>query len=529
MVAQNPERNVAVRIFDDLRAFACPEIIVAVAGDDDRRAFGLEIRAELLAKRQIEFAFGFVFRTAAHRVQPDRKAGKRRVRILARIIGRLGIRRFRFQRRRRGRLRYRRADVGRFLCGFRRRERRFVRRFRRSLRLLRRRRTLSVQFRFCAVQHLADISALDKKHRADDQSCDQDDHCAEQRESQRICDPKMLFSVFDAFHRSLHLRDHFYADILSRILQIGRDFAFRLQKDKKTRIKRIQNPENMVSYTYAKHLHASRIRRARRRSGGKAARFARGNVSARLPRSGLLFLRPSSADAVHSPPEKARQRPARVRLRRALSALCDHADAALRPYLYGFLTHIALDSTLHPYIESAHRGIAHARFEGVIDSIVYAQTRDEFPFRTMLRMRADTAKIDALLSDVSEALLNKNVRGAYTRGFRKYHRLAPLMFDPENRRYRFLRFFERRIRKPGFLSDLLIGPDHEDPEDCMNRSRRAWTSPWEPDRVRDESVPMLFDEAKELAAALFAAFDANDRETLSRMLRGRTMQKGALL
>ena len=211
------------------------------------------------------------------------------------------------------------------------------------------------------------------------------------------------------------------------------------------------------------------------------------------------------------------------------SALCDHADAALRPYLYGFLTHIALDSTLHPYIESAHRGIAHARFEGVIDSIVYAQTRDEFPFRTMLRMRADTAKIDALLSDVSEALLNKNVRGAYTRGFRKYRRLAPLMFDPENRRYRFLRFFERRIRKPGFLSDLLIGPDHEDPEDCMNRSRRAWTSPWEPDRVRDESVPMLFDEAKELAAALFAAFDANDRKALSRMLRGRTMQKGALL
>ena len=44
------------------------------------------------------------------------------------------------------------------------------------------------------------------------------------------------------------------------------------------------------------------------------------------------------------------------------SALCAHSDASLRPYLYGFLTHIALDSTVHPYIESAHHGLRHACF-----------------------------------------------------------------------------------------------------------------------------------------------------------------------
>ena len=208
------------------------------------------------------------------------------------------------------------------------------------------------------------------------------------------------------------------------------------------------------------------------------------------------------------------------------AALCDHADASLRPFLYGFLTHIALDSTVHPYIESAHRGLAHARFEGVIDSIVYTNTKDVFPYGTILRTSMKTDRIDALFADVSEALCAKNVKGAYTRGVRKHRRLIPLMYDPENRRYRFLRFFERRIKKPGMISDLLIGPAHEDPEDCMNLSRREWISPWEPDRIRSESVPMLFDEAKALAAALFSAFDANDRETLSRLLHGRTMQKG---
>ena len=209
-------------------------------------------------------------------------------------------------------------------------------------------------------------------------------------------------------------------------------------------------------------------------------------------------------------------------------ALRERADDATRPYLYGFLTHIALDSTVHPYVDAAHAGSAHARFEGVIDSIVFAETRHAFPYRSILRMRTDVSQIDALLSDVSKSLCNKTVGGAYRRGVRKFRWLMPFLYDPENRRYRFLRFFERLFKKPGFISDFLIGPDHEDHEDCMNLSRRSWTSPWEPERVRSESVPMLLDEAKALAVALITAFDADDTETLHRLLDGRTMQKGAI-
>ncbi len=210
------------------------------------------------------------------------------------------------------------------------------------------------------------------------------------------------------------------------------------------------------------------------------------------------------------------------------SALSEKADASLRPYLYGFLTHIALDSTVHPYVDAGHPKGAHSRFEGVIDSIVYAETKDTFPYRAVFGARTDPAPIDALLADVSSALCSAEVAGAYTRGVRKFRRIVPLMYDPYTRRYRFLRFFERLFKKPGLVSDFLIGPDHEDPDGCMNLARRSWSSPWEPDRVRDESVPMLLDEAKVLAAALITAFDADDRETLARLLRGRTMQKGVL-
>ena len=210
-------------------------------------------------------------------------------------------------------------------------------------------------------------------------------------------------------------------------------------------------------------------------------------------------------------------------------ALAAHADPSLRPYLYGFLTHIALDSTVHPYVEAGHRGSAHSRFEGVIDSVVYTQTKDAFPYRRLLFAKPDAAPVDALLADVSKTLCGADVKGAYVRSFRKFHRLIPLMFDPKNRRYRFLRFWERLFGKTGAVSDLLIGPDHEDPEDCMNLSRASWTSPWEPDRVRDESMPMLLDEAKALAVSLIRAFDDGDTETLEKLLHGRSMRKGAVV
>lgn len=208
------------------------------------------------------------------------------------------------------------------------------------------------------------------------------------------------------------------------------------------------------------------------------------------------------------------------------SALAEKTDASLRPYLYGFLTHIALDSTVHPYIEAEHRGGAHSRFEGVIDSVVYAETKDEIPYRALLRTRADTQRIDALLSNVSKTLCGADVYSAYTRGFRKFRRIAPLLYDPHTRKYRFLRPIERLLRKPGLVSDFLIGPDHEDPEGCMNLSRKSWVSPWEPERVRNESVPMLIDDAKALAVLLIRAYDENDRQTLDRLLRGRSMRKG---
>ena len=208
-------------------------------------------------------------------------------------------------------------------------------------------------------------------------------------------------------------------------------------------------------------------------------------------------------------------------------ALQDAASPALHPYLLGFLTHIALDGTLHPYIEARHTGLDHTRFEGVIDAKIYAETCADVPYSALLRKPFDADAIDALLSDVSQALFRKNVRGAYRRSIRKFRRLFPFLFDPKGRRYRAIRRIERLFRRDGALSAFLLAAPREDREDCMNLSRAKWTAPWACERERDDSVPMLIDEAKALALALIRAFEANDREALERMLSCRTMQRGA--
>lgn len=209
----------------------------------------------------------------------------------------------------------------------------------------------------------------------------------------------------------------------------------------------------------------------------------------------------------------------------ALSACAADGD---KPYLCGFLTHMALDSTLHPYVEAHHHGIDHTRFEGVIDSIVYAETRDAVPYEALLKKRIDADAIDALLARVSHRLSLVDVRGAYARSLRKFHRLAPFLFDPEGKRYRALHRAERLIGKDGLLSAFLLAAPREDAEDTMNLSRAAWINPFRENDVRTDSVPMLFSEAETLAAELLRAYLCGDCDAVKSLLEGRTMQKGVL-
>lgn len=210
-------------------------------------------------------------------------------------------------------------------------------------------------------------------------------------------------------------------------------------------------------------------------------------------------------------------------------ALMQLSDDALRPYVYGFLTHIALDSTLHPYICARYpSGLDHTRFEGDIDAVLYERYKDRFDFRHIFPMPKQIDRLDALMTDVSRKVVDAGIYGAYRRSARKLLRLYPLLFDPDAKRFRFFAALEKPLHKTGAISGLLVGPPHAYFSDCMNTQRTPWRAPAKPDVERTETVDELFAEAKAFAEQLIRAAQANDVETLCALTADRTLEAGPL-
>lgn len=209
-------------------------------------------------------------------------------------------------------------------------------------------------------------------------------------------------------------------------------------------------------------------------------------------------------------------------------AFSEAAKEALLPYVYGFLTHIALDSTLHPYICALHTGHDHTRFEGDIDAIFYARFQDRVPFAALLRRPDNLDALDALITAVSKRVVSAGERGAYARSCRKLLRLFPLLFDPNGGRFRFVSGVERLFHKEGALSAFLLAAPRRYFDDCMNEAHRPWYALPFPSTERTESVDELFSEAETLAAGMLDAALKGDYDAVCRLCAQRTMEAGPL-
>lgn len=209
-------------------------------------------------------------------------------------------------------------------------------------------------------------------------------------------------------------------------------------------------------------------------------------------------------------------------------SLLTHATDATLPYVYGFLTHIALDGTLHPYVEAHHRGTDHTRFEADLDAIVYQEEQSSVPFRSMLRPCPSLDALDALLVRVSEDCLGRSFPNAYRRSAKKFYRMLPLLMDPSGKKDRFLKRVERPFRKEGLLSGFLLCAPRPDEADCQNLQHRPWAAPWHPDAIRTESVPELFLEAADRARTLMACVPTRNYVIIEKTVSQYTMQKGLL-
>lgn len=218
----------------------------------------------------------------------------------------------------------------------------------------------------------------------------------------------------------------------------------------------------------------------------------------------------------------------RIPCDRVVRNLLSESTKPLMPYVYGFFTHIALDSTVHPYVCALHSGLDHTRFEGEIDSILYRRFKDSIPFEDLFQKPSSLSELDSLVSRMCSRTLEQNIPGVYERCAKKMFRLFPLLFDPDGKRFKPVQKVEHFLGIDNALSGFLLAAERSVFEDCMNDRHTVWHAVTFPDVPRTESVDELFSDASVLADSMILSAQSGDYAEAESLSRNRTMSDGPI-
>jgi hypothetical protein len=186
-----------------------------------------------------------------------------------------------------------------------------------------------------------------------------------------------------------------------------------------------------------------------------------------------------------------------------------------KAFAAGFLTHYALDSTVHPYVNAHsvdkngdYSSAMHMRLEKNWDALYYSRAGkkgrpDAQP--GIPEPGACWEAIAALLSGAITAVYPENSLSAEDvleafEGTRKLNRLARSRMA-----YCLAYLVEKLLKKP---LTVHFTPGAPMKGDIENTARAPWRPPAEPDRVRNEGLTELFETAAEKAGELLKASSA---------------------
>lgn len=198
------------------------------------------------------------------------------------------------------------------------------------------------------------------------------------------------------------------------------------------------------------------------------------------------------------------------------------AGTAERSYAMGFLTHYALDSTVHPYVYAVslnrrgkYSSLIHMNLEKHWDTLYYQRCGRRgisYVMPGISESRPQWEPIAALLSDTftsvfpERPLTHQMVMGALADSERA-NRLA---YSPRGIKYAAIWLAERVIGQPR-LGTAQMAPHKPSGKDIVNAARKPWQNPANPEAERDDGLTELFDLAigrgVELVRAACAYFD----------------------
>lgn len=210
----------------------------------------------------------------------------------------------------------------------------------------------------------------------------------------------------------------------------------------------------------------------------------------------------------------------------ALLSQAKAEGAAERSYAMGFLTHYALDSTVHPYVyarsvdaRGKYVSALHMRLEKHWDALYYRRdggkgtplfmpgVKEARPYwQAIARVwsRAILAAYPEL--SVDEAMLME--------AFAAAEHANQLTHSNTGVKYALVWCLERVIGKPGYLTSQ-ITPRFPSKKDIENSAGLPWRSAAEPGRERTEGLSELFEAAVLRAEELLCAAQAYFNDNLS--------------
>jgi hypothetical protein len=190
--------------------------------------------------------------------------------------------------------------------------------------------------------------------------------------------------------------------------------------------------------------------------------------------------------------------------------------AVARGFALGFLTHYALDTTVHPYVyahslgrDGRYHSHIHMRLEKRWDTLYFHRDGERGTAVTMpdvQEARAIWPEIAAIWAKamaevfpgeaISEELALKALQDTA--------RANRLTHSPRGVKYALVWAAERLIGKPGVATSQM-SPRFLPRTDFVNAAHRPWRNPAAPDAERNEGLAELWDQALQRAQALLQA------------------------
>lgn len=219
---------------------------------------------------------------------------------------------------------------------------------------------------------------------------------------------------------------------------------------------------------------------------------------------------------------------------RALCRMAKASGAVLRAYALGFLTHYALDSTVHPYVyahslrpDGRYSSSMHMSLEKSWDILFYrrdGRTGTPIIMPGVQECQAHWPAIAALLqAAIQDAFAEVQVPvQALEKALSDAAYADRLTHSPHGVKYRIVWLLERVIGKPGLATSQMV-PTKPMQGDITNEARLPWANPSEPERQRDEGLEELFEQGIRRSAELLSAAsdyfnDMADEEALSAVI-----------